>query len=475
MKLKDLIFTENKILAEKEITGITCNSSKVKEGFLFVCIKGTKADGHSFAADAVSRGTAAVLCEQDLKLANQILVPDTHRAYFTVSANWFSRPADSFKLIGVTGTNGKTTVTNMIKSILEAAGKKTGLIGTIENTIGDKVIPSKNTTPDAYELNSLFALMRDEGAEYVVMEVSSHALDQKRICDVQFEVAAFTNLTRDHLDYHITMENYFEAKKKLFEMCKCAVINFDDDYGKQLLDEIECEKISYSLTSDATTYTAKEPEYRPDGVKYQMVGYNFINRIKVGTGGKFTVYNSLCAAACAVKLGIDADIITKTLGEMQGVKGRAEVVPTGRNFTIVIDYAHTPDGLQNILNTFREYRECRLVVVFGCGGDRDKTKRPIMGEIAVSLADFVIVTSDNPRSEEPMEIINDILVGIKGFKTSYKVIENRKKAIRYAIENARENDIIVLAGKGHETYQILKDETIHFDEREVIKEILAEN
>ena len=474
MKLKNLITTDNANLADAEITGVTCNSAAVKPGYVFVCINGTKTDGHKFAADAVAKGAAAVVCEKDLKLENQIIVKDTHEEYFNISAKWFSSPADKMKLIGVTGTNGKTSVTYMLKNILEAAGHKVGLIGTIQNIIGDEIIPSKNTTPDAYELNSLFSLMQKSGCEYAVMEVSSHALDQKRICNVTFEAAMFTNLTQDHLDYHITMDNYFNAKKRLFNMCKCAIINFDDEYGKRLIEETQCEKITYSAISDAATYTAKEIDYKPDGVKYQMVGYNFINRITVGTGGKFTVYNSLCAAACAVHLGISPMVTASALKNMHGVCGRAEVVPTGRDFTVVIDYAHTPDGLKNILNTFREYREHRLVVLFGCGGDRDKTKRHIMGEIAVSLADYVIITSDNPRTEDPTAIINDILVGVKGTRTPYKVIENRKKAIKFAIDNAQKNDIIVLAGKGHETYQILKDETIHFDEREVVAEALKD-
>ncbi len=472
MKLKKLIATENLKLSELEITGVTCNSKMVREGFLFVCISGTNFDGHKFAKDAIENGAAAIITERDLGLQNQIIVSDTHEAYFNISANWFSNPASKLKLIGVTGTNGKTSVTYMLKSILEKAGHKVGLIGTIQNLIGDEVFSAKNTTPDAYELNSLFSLMEKAGCEYVIMEVSSHALDQKRITNVTFEAALFTNLSQDHLDYHITMDNYFAAKSKLFKMCKCAVVNFDDEYGKKLLNDIECDKISYSATEDSATYTAKNIEIKPDSVKYQMVGYNFISKIKVATGGRFNVYNSMCAVGAALKLGVDISVIMSALKEMHGVCGRAEIVPTGKDFTVIIDYAHTPDGLENILSTFKEYRDYRLVVLFGCGGDRDKTKRPIMGKIAASLADYVIVTSDNPRTEQPDLIIQDILEGMQNTKTPYSVIENRVEAIKFAIANAQNNDIIILAGKGHETYQVLKNETIHLDEREVIREAL---
>ncbi len=474
MKLYELIKTENEKLKNIEISSVTCNSKAVGMGSLFVCIRGTRVDGHTFAADAIKNGAAAVVCERDLGIDKQIIVEDTHKAYFEISANWFGNPARKLKLIGVTGTNGKTSVTYMLKNILEKAGYKVGLIGTIQNMIIDKVLPSKNTTPDAYEMNSLFNDMEKSGCEYVVMEVSSHALDQKRICSVEFESAVFTNLTQDHLDYHITMDNYFAAKLELFKMSKCAIINLDDDYAERILNAVNCKKITYSVKNDAATYTAKDAEYKPNGVKYQMVGYNFINKITASIGGKFTVYNSMCAAATALELGVSIDIIKSALAEMNGVAGRAEIVKTDRDFTVVIDYAHTPDGLENILMSFRDYRDSRLVVLFGCGGDRDKTKRPLMGETAAKIADYVIVTSDNPRSENPSSIIEDIMAGVKKYKTPYKVIENRVEAIKFAIANANKDDIIILAGKGHETYQILNTGTIHLDEREVVSEALSE-
>lgn len=473
MLLSKIIPEYKGILSNVEITGITCDSRTVKPGYAFVCISGTAADGHKFADAAAKSGAAVIIAERDTGLENQIIVEDTHSQYAKMCANWFSNPAKSLKLIGVTGTNGKTSVTYMLKKILETAGYKVGLVGTIQNMIGDKVIAAHNTTPNAYELNSLFELMRADGCSYAIMEVSSHALDQRRVCDLEFEVAAFTNLTQDHLDYHKTMDNYLAAKKRLFSMCKTTVINSDDEYAERLIEGLDCDIVTYSTGNDST-YSAKGIKYHPASVDYELVGDALIKHISVAVGGKFTVYNSMCAAVTALKAGIDIDTIAKGLSLLTGVKGRAEVVPCDRDYTIIIDYAHTPDGLKNILATFRDCPKNRLIVVFGCGGDRDKTKRPKMGSIAVHNADYVIVTSDNPRSEEPMSIIEDILVGTKGSNTPVKVIENRIEAIKFAVSIARKDDIIVLAGKGHETYQILNTGTIHLDEREVVADALRE-
>ncbi len=472
MKLINLIECSG-VLADKEITGITCDSRQIKEGFAFVCIVGAKLDGHKFAEKALEDGAAVVITEHNLGLENEITVSDTHAAYADMCAKWFGNPADSLKLLGVTGTNGKTSVTYMLKKILEKAGHKVGLVGTIQNMIGDEIIAANNTTPNAYELNSLFALMKAKGCSYAIMEVSSHALDQSRVYKLNFDVAMFTNLTQDHLDYHITMENYLEAKKKLFKMCKTAVINSDDSYSEELIKDLGCNIVTYS-TKDNSTYSAKAVNYRPASVDYEFVSDNDIGHIRVNTGGGFTVYNSLCAASCAKEIGIPLSTVAAALSELKGVKGRAEVVPTGKDFTIIIDYAHTPDGLKNILTTFKECKKNRLIAVFGCGGDRDKTKRPIMGNIASHFSDYAIVTSDNPRTEEPKAIIENILEGMKNSNIPVKVIENRIEAIKFAISIAQPDDIIVLAGKGHETYQILKEGTIHLDEREVVAEALSE-
>ena len=472
MKLKDLIkCPEN--LKDLEITGVTCDSRKVEKGFAFVCIKGALSDGHDFAKMALEKGASVIIAERDLEIETQVVVEDTHKAFATMSANWFSNPAKDLKLIGVTGTNGKTSVTYMLKQILEFFGEKVGLVGTIQNMIGDEIIPTSNTTPNAYDLNALFASMKEKGCTYAVMEVSSHALDQCRVYDLDFETAIFTNLTQDHLDYHITMDNYLEAKKKLFEMCKTAIINSDDEYAGRVIENLGCEVITYSTKNDST-FSAKAINYRPASVEYELVSDSVLQHIKVNTGGKFTVYNSLAAVCCALKLGFNASEIAEALASLQGVKGRAEVVENDKGFTIIIDYAHTPDGLKNILSTFRECKKNRVIALFGCGGNRDKTKRPIMGSIASRYADYVIVTSDNPRKENPTDIINDILVGLDGSPTPYKVIENRIEAIKYAVKIAQPDDIVVLAGKGHETYQILADGTIHLDEREVVAEALKE-
>lgn len=473
MLLKKLLSTVNDDYADIDIKGVTCDSRKVKEGFAFVCISGSSNDGHSYAQKAEEQGAAVIISERKTGAANEIVVPDTHEAYANMCAAWFENPAKSLKLVGVTGTNGKTSVTYMLKSILEDAGYKVGLIGTIQNMIGDSVIETKNTTPDAYELNRLFSLMKQQGCTYVVMEASSHALDQKRVCNLSFEVAIFTNLTQDHLDYHHTMENYLAAKKRLFKMCKTAIINADDRYFEELTNGLNCRIITYSM-GDTATYSAKAVNYYPTKVEYELVSNTSLNHIRFNTGGKFSVYNSMCAVIAAVELGISMPQVAQTLANMHGIKGRAESVPTGRDFSIIIDYAHTPDGLKNILSTFRDCKKNRVIALFGCGGDRDKTKRAVMGNIAVRYADYVIVTSDNPRSEDPMSIINDILVGTEGINTPVKVIENRVEAIKYAVSIAKTDDIIVLAGKGHETYQILKDTTIHLDEREVVSQALSE-
>lgn len=474
MKLSQLLKADCGKLADCEITGVTSDSRKVKPGMAFVCVNGPTADGHDFAAQALSKGAAVIVAERDLHLENQILVDDTHKVFFEASAAWFHHPLKNMKLIGVTGTNGKTSVTVMVKTILESCGHKCGLIGTIQHMIGDEIVPSENTTPGAYELNELFSKMRDSGCDTVIMEVSSHALDQRRICGVRFDVAMFTNLTQDHLDYHKTMQNYLLAKRKLFEMAKVAVVNYDDPAYKQLTEGLPLKLVTYSAESNNATYSAKGISYRADGVDFDFVGYGIIGRIKLKTGGKFSVYNGLCAASCAVTLGVPLKTVAEALGSLIGVKGRAEIVPTGRDYHVIIDYAHTPDGLQNILETFKDVPHNRLIALFGCGGDRDKTKRPKMGATVARLADFAIVTSDNPRTEDPSAIIKDILVGMKDTKTPYVVIENRIDAIKYAIAHAQKGDIIVLAGKGHETYQILKTGKIHLDEREVVKEALEE-
>ena len=474
LNLKDLFKgVECKIpFAGKEVNFVTNNSKSVTDKSVFVCIEGSVTDGHKFAQNAFDSGAAAIVCNRDLGLCNQIVVEDTRLVYAAICANLFDNPAKRLKLVGITGTNGKTTTTYLLKHILEQNGKKVGLIGTICNMIGDEEYPAVNTTPDAYEFQELLSRMVQSGCEYAVMEVSSHALDQGRVAGCEFLLSIFTNLTQDHLDYHKTMDEYLKAKKKLFEISKTAVINLDDPYAAQITQGLSCEIKSYSANTDYSDYTAKNIKLSASGVKFEIVGFGVIARIFLHIPGRFSVYNAMAAASAALALGFPFSSVTQALCYAKGVKGRTEVLKTGRNFTVIIDYAHTPDGLVNVLNSMRETSDGRLVVLFGCGGDRDRTKRPLMGKACAEIADLCIVTSDNPRSENPSEIINDILEGMKDYNTEKVIIENRFEAIKYALSNAQENDVIVLAGKGHETYQILNTGTIHFDEREEANKIL---
>lgn len=454
-----------------EVLDVTQDSRLVKPGFLFICIKGNTFDGHSVAAKMLEKGAVAVVVEMDLGLNNQIIVSNTRKIYSPICANFYGNPATKLKLIGLTGTNGKTTTTFLIKQILENAGKKVGLIGTVQNMVGDDIYPAKYTTPDPYELQKLFKLMADAGCEYCVMEVSSQALAQGRVSGLNFYIGVFTNLTQDHLDYHKTWGNYFNSKRILFENSEIAVTNADDDYGFEIVKNLPCKVVSYAVETNDADYCAKNVKFKANGVEYELVS-DSIGRVSCPIPGRFSVYNSLCAASVALTLGIGFNDVLSAISKSIGVKGRIEVVPTNTDYTIIIDYAHSPDGLENIISSLREIAQGRVVTLFGCGGDRDRTKRPKMGKIAAELSDFCIVTSDNPRSENPSDIINDILEGMKGISTPYVVVENRREAIRWATENAQKGDIILLAGKGHETYQILPTGTIHFDEREVIFEIL---
>ena len=453
---------------ETEITALCRDSRKVEKGCAFVCIVGTGVDSHAFAEQALAAGAAALVVERDLGLPKQVLVKSTRLSWAIMCANWFGRPTEQLKLIGITGTNGKTSTSYLLKGVLEQAGYHVGLIGTIQNMIGDRVVETAHTTPDSYELQQLFCQMAEEGCDYAVMEVSSHALDQERVAGCRFEAGIFTNLTQDHLDYHKTMEQYAAAKAKLFSRCKTAVLNKDDAWYSVMSEGALCQKVTFSLQDDSADYTARNVRCRPDGVDFECVGVGVIGRIRLATPGRFSAYNALAAAACASALGVPFDTVKTALCGFGLVKGRAEVVPTHEDFTVVIDFAHTPDGLENICETLNTCKAGRLVTVFGCGGDRDRTKRPKMGATAARLSDFVVVTSDNPRSEEPTAIIDDILEGLRDTKTPYTVIPNRVEAITWAVENAKTGDTVLLAGKGHETYQILKDKTIHLDEREVV-------
>jgi UDP-N-acetylmuramoyl-L-alanyl-D-glutamate--2,6-diaminopimelate ligase len=459
-----------------EITNIAYDSRKVRSGTLFVCIEGFKLDGHEFVAAAVENSVRALLVQKNVNVPEGITVirvADTRMALARISNAFFENPSDKFNLYGVTGTKGKTTTTFMIKSILEKAGQKVGLIGTIANFIGNETIPTERTTPESYDLQALFGDMAEKIVNSVVMEVSSHALELHRVSCCNYDIGVFTNLTQDHLDFHETFENYFNAKMKLFKMCNKALINIDSDYGER------AREAALAVSSKVFTFGIhKEADFRavnivtnPDSVEFDLVSMWENSHIKVNIPGVFTVYNALAAIGLSILGGISLQFIKEGLYSTK-VPGRAEVVYTNDTFTVIIDYAHSPDSLENILATIKGYSTGRVVCLFGCGGDRDRTKRPIMGEISGRLSDFTIITSDNPRTEEPEKIVDDIVEGIKSTKGAYITIVDRKEAIKYALENAQRGDIILLAGKGHETYQIFKDKTIHFDEREVVSQLL---
>ena len=460
--------------ADREVSFITDNSNKVTEGCIFVCIEGKRFDGHTKAAEAIEKGAVAVIVQKDMGIKEQVVVENTRAAYARLSAAFFGHPEKELRIIGVTGTNGKTTSCFIIKSILDSMGYKTGLIGTVKNIVGDKEYPAVLTTPDCYDLFALFREMVDYGCEFCTMEVSSQALDQRRVEGVHFEASIFTNLTQDHLDYHGSFENYMAAKHMLFENSSLSVVNVDDDAAEYMLSNTDCRKVSFSVNNNNCDYSAKNIRIASSGVKYELVSNSYIGRVRFAVPGKFSVYNSMGAAVCLVEMGMDFNAVLEGLAACVGVPGRMEVVPTDKPYTVLIDYAHTPDGLENVLGCVREITEGKVITVFGCGGDRDSTKRPIMGEIAVRLSDVAVVTSDNPRSEDPDAIISDILEGIKKHSGKFVVEPDRKKAIAKALSIAREGDIVVLAGKGQETYQILASGKIHFDEREVVADILAE-
>ncbi len=462
-----------------EIEGITDNSREVKSGFIFVCVKGAKFDGHNFASEMLEKGASVIICERDLGLENQITVENSREFYGHLCASWFGHPEEALKLVGVTGTNGKTTMATLIKNVLTDNGFKVGFIGTTGVTINGNPVDSDGstpTTPRVFELYSLFYKMLRKGCNYVVMEVSSFALEQNRIGPACFDVGVFTNLTQDHLDYHETMENYYNAKKILFtNHCKFSIINTDDEYGRRLYNELVSAKIpAVSYGFDGKTYISADKIRAAAGVtKFWVSLNNKSYPVSLKMIGKYNVANAIAAIGVCLKLGININNVINSLGKTVGVKGRCEILTNERGFMVICDYAHSPDALENLLPNLREHTEGKLICLFGCGGNRDKTKRPLMGRAAEKYSDFLIITSDNPRDEDPLEIIGDITSGLEGEK-KYICITNRMAAIKYAISIAKQGDVIVLAGKGHEDYQILENDLhIHFDEHEIVSEIMS--
>lgn len=461
---------------EREITGICSDSRRVGQGSLFVAIPGFQSDGHQYIRQAMEQGACAVVAQHapDCPVpegVTLILVDDARRALAQLAAEWYDHPERQLRLIGVTGTNGKTTTTWLIRHILEQRGHKCGLIGTNGSIVDGPLRPAERTTPEAPELYGLLREMADAGCEYAAMEVSSHSLVLERVHGLHFAAAAFTNLTQDHLDFHKDMEHYFQAKALLFQRCDTAVLNLDDDWGLRLAERVSCPPLTYSAKRLEADLIAKNIVLLPDQVQAVLVRDNDIARMRLNIPGMFSVYNGLTAIGCCLALGLTLEESAQALQSAQGICGRAEIVPTGRDFTVMIDYSHTPDSMENILRTVRGYARGRVVGLFGAGGDRDHAKRPIMGRIAGELCDLCVVTSDNPRSEEPEAIIRDILQGMSP-KYKYKVIPDRREAIAWCIKNARKDDIIVLMGKGQETYQEIRGVKHHLDEREEVRRAL---
>lgn len=460
-----------------EIDALTCKSKDTTERGLFFCIAGARFDAHNFAPEAVRNGCVALVVERYLDLdVPQVRVSTSRGAVARMAAAFYGWPGHGMKLVGITGTKGKTTTTYLLKAICEQAGWRCGLIGTTGNMIGDQRLPSGLTTPDPITLQKTLRMMADAGVQVVVMEVSAHAIDQLRLDGMTFEVGCYTNLSQDHLDYFHTMDNYFEAKRRFFTsgMVKNGAFNADEDTTARMLDGLTMPHITYGICNDADLF-ARDIEITENGVSFEtrLQGMHNI-AINLQMTGMFNVYNALAAASCAMILGVGARDIERGLEGVKNVPGRIEMLPTGTPFKVILDYSHVPEALKNILLTVREFAKGRVIVLFGCGGDRDRGKRPMMGEIGGKLADFCILTSDNPRTEDPMAILNQIEEGIRPTGKPYKVIENRREAIRYGLTIAEPGDILVLAGKGHETYQEIMGVKRPFDEKVVVRELLDE-
>ncbi len=479
MKLKELLVgvevIEFNADEEMEISGICYDSRQAAPGQLFTAVTGFASDGHRFIPMAVNKGAAAVLCERAPETdVPYILVANTRYSLAIVSGNFYGNPAKKMKMIGITGTNGKTTSTYLIKHMLEQCiGAKVGLIGTNANMIGDTELHTERTTPESLELHKLFADMYDAGCTHVVMEVSSHALVLDRVAGIKFDVASFSNLTQDHLDFHKDMDDYACAKAMLFTRSLSGSVNVDDPYSSVMMSAATCPVLTYSIDNKADL-KAEDIVLEPSGIHFKACFKGETRNIYLGIPGRFSVYNALCVISCGLQLGISLERCAEALASAKGVKGRVETVPTDGDYTVIIDYSHTPDSLENVLKTVREATKGRVVALFGCGGDRDKAKRPIMGRIGTELSDFAIITSDNPRTEDPDEIIAEILAGVSVPSERYVAVTDRIEAIRYAINNHLPGDIIVLAGKGHETYQEINHHKIHMDEREIVADILKE-
>lgn len=481
MKLNDLLVGFNykciKGNMEQEVDQIIYDSRiKTKQG-LFIAIEGFETDGHQYIEAAIENGAKVILVQKAVEIGYDsitvIQTEDTRLAMALIATNAYGHPSKSFELVGVTGTNGKTSITFLLGQVLEAYHKKIGIIGTIENRIGNQILKAERTTPESVDLQRLFRKMADESVDVALMEVSSHALELKRTVGSQFKVGIFTNLTQDHLDFHKTMENYAKAKAKLFKCCETGIINVDSDMAHWMMEEATCQLVTYGIDK-AADYSAGNIVVSAAGVTYTLTCPEGIFNISVPIPGRFTVYNTLAVIAAARSIEIPMTHIMEALAKVNGVPGRVQSFTSKKGYSVLVDYAHTPDGLENVLSTIKEFAKGRVITVFGCGGDRDRTKRPIMGRIAAQYSDHVIITSDNPRTEDPFQILDEVEVGVKELTSHYDKVESREKAIGVALKEASKEDVVLIAGKGHENYQILKDRIIHFDDCEVVKNYLQE-
>ncbi|MEA3329003.1 MAG: UDP-N-acetylmuramoyl-L-alanyl-D-glutamate--2,6-diaminopimelate ligase [Candidatus Omnitrophota bacterium] len=483
VKLKTLLsgldYRLENSLVEVDIRGLSSDSRAVRKGYLFVAITGSKLDGHKFVKQAVKKGASAVILQQDLALEKEIvkiLVPDTKKVLAKLASRFYEYPSSRVKVIGITGTNGKTTTSYLLNNILLKKGLSSGLVGTINYCYKDKVIPAGLTTPGSIELQSLLGKMAFDNVDYSVIEVSSHSLSQHRIDYIDFDTGIFTNLTRDHLDYHQTMDNYFEAKARFFESLSSrskAVINIDDPYGRKLINRTKASVLTYGIDNPADI-TGQIKNISINGTTFDLKTPNGKLTVEMKLIGKFNVYNALAAVGAGLSVKMDLAGIAAGLRDFNGVKGRLEKIEAGQNFKVFIDYAHTDNALENLLCTLGNLKEAKIITVFGCGGQRDVSKRPLMGKVAQQFSDYVILTSDNPRSENPLEIINQIKSGMDSRKNNYQSVPERYQAIKQALIRAGENDIVVIAGKGHESYQVIGNEKIAFDDSKAVKEILSE-
>ena len=460
---------------ETEITGISYDSRHTRPGDLFVAVRGFEVDGHRFIPKAVENGAAVILCETPPADGTPYVQTDDCRLGLALcSRDYFGNPAAEMKMVGITGTSGKTSSSYLLKHLLEREkDAKVGLIGTNGNWIGDEFLHTEHTTPESYELHSLFRQMADAGCTHVVMEVSSHSLTLERVAGITFDVGVFTNLSQDHLDFHRDMEDYAAAKRKLFSQCREGWLNADDPWTPFMLEGAQCPCHTFSAEHNDADLVAKDVRLSASGVRFAAMCGGKLAITKLGIPGMLSVYNALAVMAAGLGLGIPLADCAEAMESAKGVKGRMELVPSDGDYAILIDYAHKPDALEKVLKTLRPVTRGRLIVLFGCGGDRDRGKRPIMGHIAAELADLCVVTSDNPRTEEPMAIIEEILSGMKNSTTAVQVIEDREKAIAWAIDKAGPGDVILLAGKGHEDYQVVGKEKHHMDEREIVAAVLA--